>query len=482
MPPSAWIAIEKFVQQGVWLLLFFILAPILGPRPYGLFAIAMVFIGFCELVLIDATVEALLGMEPLDSKHLRTANLFSLSLAVFIGVVLFLSAPLIGWTFGDAELGSIFRALSVLPVAAALTTAPNAILKSQLRFGPLALRSILSLAIGGACGVVLALQGAGVWALVAQVLVQRAAEITILWSSARIRFGIGWSRPHFVDLRHFATHVFISRGSAFVGAQIPRLILGFFLGPYELGLFVFAARLPDMLLYTTVVPTTVVARVTLRQYAPGQKDLQTAFGRLIGDTALVAFPICVGAAAVMPQVFAVALDERWQPAVLSSQLMILSVLPMLVYFAASSLLLAMKHPQEEAKISMAQIASNTLCVLAAAPFGLTAVCSAIVLRHLLLMPMLLSMLERCCGIIPRSILTALGPALIASLAMGAAVTLAGPIAGHRLGQAASLVVLVGLGVLVYAIVAGFVARKGAWRIISSLRKIAAKRETAPPLE
>src|SRR6516225_8543399 len=69
MQPVAWSAVEKFVQQAIWLLLFFILAPILGPRPYGQFAIVMAFIGFCEVVLTGPVVHALLSMEPLERDH-----------------------------------------------------------------------------------------------------------------------------------------------------------------------------------------------------------------------------------------------------------------------------------------------------------------------------------------------------------------------------------------------------------------------------
>jgi hypothetical protein len=61
MPASLSIPIEKFMQQAMWLLLFLILASILGPRPYGQFTIVMGFIGFCEFVVVEATVEALIG-------------------------------------------------------------------------------------------------------------------------------------------------------------------------------------------------------------------------------------------------------------------------------------------------------------------------------------------------------------------------------------------------------------------------------------
>ena len=401
-------------------------------------------------------------------------------LSILAGCIFYLVAPWIGSAYGDEELGPMLKALSVLPTISALTAAPIAVLRSQLRFKPLALRSIFGLAIGGIAGVALALHGAGVWALVAQVIVQRAAEAVILWSSAHTRLGLGWSKPHFAELRHFAAHVFVSRGLAFAGGQIPRLILGYFLGASELGLFVFAARLPDMLAVITLVPTTIVARSTLRQYAPGQKDLEEAFGRLLRDTAFFAFPICTGTAAIMPALIAAGLDSRWEPVAFAAQLMILSAIPMLVYFAASSVLLALKYPRDEAMISMAHIVSTTLCVLLAAPFGLNIVCLVLMARYVLLMPLPLWIISRKCGISFQSIAVAIGPVLMASLGMGFIVMLAAPAVEHHFGKFAALSLLIGLGITVYAAMAGVLARQEVLRIISSFRKFVLRQKQNLP--
>jgi O-antigen/teichoic acid export membrane protein len=61
LSPVAWTAVERVTQQILWLVLFAILAPILGPRPYGLFAIGSVFVGFCEIALMEGAIEALVS-------------------------------------------------------------------------------------------------------------------------------------------------------------------------------------------------------------------------------------------------------------------------------------------------------------------------------------------------------------------------------------------------------------------------------------
>src|ERR1700733_2618832 len=73
--PVVWLTSQRITQQALSLILFAVLAPILGPRPYGLFALVMVFVGFCEAILLDGAVEALITVDDLHHLHTTAANL-----------------------------------------------------------------------------------------------------------------------------------------------------------------------------------------------------------------------------------------------------------------------------------------------------------------------------------------------------------------------------------------------------------------------
>ena len=470
MSPSLWVLIEKFSQQVVWLVLFAILAPILGPKPYGLYAIVMVFIGFCEFVTVEAAAEALMGMDPLEPLHLRTATTCNLAVAVFAGLVVFLVAPWLGQFFGEAELTPIFRALSILPALSALTSAPVAVLKRQLHFRPLAIRSTLGLTIGGAAGVALAISGAGVWSLVAQILIQRLAEVVILWVTAGRNAGAGlsWSRPHYEDLRVYAAHVFVSRSMVFLGGQVPRIIIGYFLGPVDLGLFTLASRFPDTLAQVIISPRAIVARIDLRRFRFDEAGRAPAFYRLVRDIALVGFPVSLGAAATIPLLISVWLDERWQGAILACQLMCLSAAPQVVFYASSAVLMALNFPREEARIAVVQNVTNGLAVLAAVPFGLNAVCLVMVLRLFLLMPYCALTVSRVCGIPTRSITAATGSLFLFAVTMAAAVLALSPALVRTVGDSVALASLVLIGGVIYAGLVAVFTPSEARRLLSRL--------------
>src|ERR1700722_15271741 len=95
LSPVVWLTSERVTQQALSLILFAVLAPILGPRPYGIFALVMVFVGFCEAILLEGAIEALVTVDDLHHLHTTVANLTNSLVALVFGVAMLVSAPAI---------------------------------------------------------------------------------------------------------------------------------------------------------------------------------------------------------------------------------------------------------------------------------------------------------------------------------------------------------------------------------------------------
>jgi PST family polysaccharide transporter len=395
---TAWVAIEKAAQQGFWLLLFVVMAPILGPRPYGEFALVMVLIGFSELVLVDAAVEALVSLETVSRAHLKTALLANTAVGALAGVATWFAAAPIDALFHESELDPLFRALAPLPVLAALTAGPIALLRRALAFRPLAVRSIVGLAVGGAAGVWAALHDYGVWALVVQAMVQRAVELVVLWGAQPDAIAFGWSRTCWNDMAPFARSVMVGRAMYWVSGQAPRVIIAYVLDPVALGLFTLASRASDALIQVAVIPRSLVARIELREDRSDPARFEAHLCAMARGAAVIAFPAALGAAAVTPQLFVLWLDARWQDGVLPTQLMLISAVPMLAFYFCTAGLMAANRPELEARLSIWQSASNALVTVLAAPFGLVATVAALLVRLVALLPLALDRLSGAAGI------------------------------------------------------------------------------------
>ncbi len=465
LTPTSWITAEKLVQQALWLVLFVVLAPILGPTPYGLFSLTMVVIGFCEIVLAEVAAEALLSLETMSGRHLATANLCNLVVGGAAAACTALAAAPMAAAFHQPVLRWMFYALTPLPVLSAFVSTPTAILKRDMRFGPFAARSILGLAIGGAAGVVAALLGAGVWALVIQILVQRVAEVSILSASAPEALRFGWRRDSFEELRGYAADVLAARALTWTTGQAPRLILGALLGPTLLGMFTLATRIADIVAQVVLSPASMVARVEMRRFAEDGADLEQAFSDLLRSLSFVAFPITAGLAAVTPALFTVWLGHRWQGAETATQLMVLTTAPSVLFYCTTSVLMGLRLSRLEVVIQAVASLSAVAIAWQVAPFGLNAVCQTLLLRLVLLLALPLWILKVRAGLPVRSVLKAVLGAGVSATLMGLAVSALLPWAAHRAGQPAALAAGVGAGACLYPALAWLFERREleAWR-------------------
>jgi O-antigen/teichoic acid export membrane protein len=448
--PLTWVTIEKLTQQLIWLVIFAILAPILGPHAYGLFAIVMVLIGLSEHLLLDGTTEALLTIGYLDRKHTSTANLCNCLTAIAVALVTAILAPSIAYVFADAEIKPLLWVLTPLPVLSSLMATPVAVLRHSSRFKRLAIRVIIAQAAGGLSGVGSALAGAGVWALVFQVLAQRLCDLIILWFSVPEHLCFGWSGPHFREMKPVALNVFASRILSFAGGQIPRVIIGYDLGPTQLGLYTLAGRILDLIIQIAIYPRTLIGRVELRFVQPGSAAFGGAFRSMVMDVATLCLPLIFGIALLAPDLFAAGLGSRWVGGDFPTQLLVLSGLPLMFFYCSTAGLMAVKRSGSEALINLVQSLTLAFTVLGAAPFGLDVTCMALLLRPIvvLLLPMRLS--RPYTGLSAREFLIIpLVPLSGAILMIGVAYCARLFLRSLSLGRLSTLILLTVTGVIVY---------------------------------
>jgi PST family polysaccharide transporter len=446
--PVAWLTIDRVTQQALWLALFAILAPILGPRPYGLFAIVMAFVGFCEFVLLEGSVEALVTVERLENDHMNTTNLVNIGVSIAFGILMSLLAPWLGNIFHDDQMKLVIWILSPMPLLSALSAPPIAVLRRSLQYKQLAIRSILGLTIGGIVGIIVAIKGGGVLALVLQALAQRLAELTVSWIAASIRFGCTWSTRHFDELRPVAANVLTARMASLLTGQFPRIALGYMLGPTEVGFFSLASRFVDIIIHIGVVPLTQIARIELRTKQSGAPELALQIAGVMQNVSILSFPCFLGLAALVPELFRLGLDDRWTAGIVPTQLLLLSGLPITVFYMMDAVLLATNLSSLFRKMAHWQGLTLMATVLCVAPFGLNMTCLALAIRSWIAMPALLIIFGRACHVpVYRVLLSPLHP-LIGSICMAALVSLPffHPTWLHR---GIDVVLLVGVGIVFY---------------------------------
>lgn len=449
LSPTSWVTVQTVYTQGFGVAVFAVQAPLLGPRAFGLMAIIMVFVSFCE-ALLDTATEALLSVPRIDPLHYATMNGINAVFGIGFGLALAMAAgPLAAW-FGEPQLAAVARSMAILPLLSGLGCAPNAATKRQMEFKPLAIRMISGVTCGGLVGILLTILGGGVWALVLQTIVQRGVSVAVLWRGSPLPFQLALSRRHWRDLSVFAWPLLISRAMTWTSSQLPRFILARNLTVAELGLFSLAARLSDIVVQVTLVPRAAVARVELSHFAAESAGLELAVSKFLRWMSALCFPLSIGGAVLAPTLIHAWLNTKWLGAIVPAQALLLSSCAWVTFYGGGILLLARNQQRSEAAMSIAQTATVVLTTLVFGPYGLVAASVAMAIRPLLLVPLAAVLVRRNGHVSPRALLASQGCALCAAAGSGLLVLLVRERVETLLGNGFALVTLGAAGLATYA--------------------------------
>ncbi|MBV8776906.1 MAG: oligosaccharide flippase family protein, partial [Alphaproteobacteria bacterium] len=303
-PVIGWL--EPLLRHAVWFGFFLFLAPAVGPRGYGSFALGFAGIAMLETAIGDSVAAALLGLPALHRAHLSSALTSALAIGGALTLALAGFARSAGAMLDDAAFADIFGSLTMLPLLAGVAAVPAAQLRRAGRAVPPLAAEAAGAVAGGAAGLALAWAGAGAWSLAAQIVVQRFVACAGLWLAASQPVGLGWSRRHCGELLAALDWRCVPLDMV---RDVPCLAAGLALGPTAAGLCLLALRL--------AAAVSELARAA----APRSPQSSPAAAAATGAAAMLAAMV---AAALLPVTLPPLLDPPWWGAILPAQALLLA--------------------------------------------------------------------------------------------------------------------------------------------------------------
>ena len=179
---------------GVYLVKFgfsVAIARTLSPEDYGLMGMIVIFISLGQMLMQSGFSMALIQKKDTNSDDLSTAFWFNLATAVLIYFILFFSAGAIAGFFGKPLLVNITRVAAIGIILNSLCSVQVSILTKKMDFRKLTWINLGGALISGSTGLIMALNGYEVWALVFQTLAGNAFYLAGLWITS------GW-KPEFI--------------------------------------------------------------------------------------------------------------------------------------------------------------------------------------------------------------------------------------------------------------------------------------------
>jgi teichuronic acid exporter len=287
---------------------------LLSPEDYGLMGMTIVFVAFLGIFSDLGLGLSVVQSKTLDQQLVRKIYGMVLVSHVALFAILFAAAPLIAAFFRDQDLIPLVQVISTQFALIAVSWIPGAMLRRELRFRALSMIELVSFALSALVTLLLALRGAGVWALVLGSYSKVCARVLLLNLASDVRF-----TPSF-DFRGLGQALSFGGLSTLNGvlwhlfSQIDALIIGKIAGKEALGVYTVAMHLASLPLSKVL---GVVQPIAFPTFARLQHDLPrvaNAVLRAVRAMMLIAFPMFFGLSAVAPELVAVVLGAKWEAA------------------------------------------------------------------------------------------------------------------------------------------------------------------------
>lgn len=289
-----------------------ILARELGPKTFGVVALASIWIKFLNYFLSQGLGLAIIQRKKLDPLHLDSAFWLTNAMAAVLTIATVISAPWAAAFFSEPSLTDVLRVISLSFIIGGLVTVQIAFMTRNQEFKALAFRTLVGNIAGSLIGVALAFAGAGVWALVAKQLAMSIVMAVILWSASTWRPRFSFSIQHLRELWGFSTKVFARNLIGFVYLEADKILVGRLIGSVDLGFYSNSKQLARMLVNVVRKPVETVALPILSKLQDDRAALAVAICKSQGMMAVLLLPTFVGIAALAPEVVAIALGPDWE--------------------------------------------------------------------------------------------------------------------------------------------------------------------------
>ena len=310
-----WSMLNGVGTRALSFLFFVIISRLITPADFGLMAIALAVGLLLDTLIEQGLVDALIQHPDLRDSHLGSVFVYQVGIAIFLALLLLMTAPLLAVLFHQPKLSVILPWIGYTSVFNATAWVKQAMFRREFEFKLLALRNFVATSLGGLIGLWLAYKGAGVTSLVAMYFSNALFAAIVVWISSKVSIHIEFHVQHLKDLLRFSRSILGTRVIEVLSSRLDQIAIGHYFGVEILGYYALAIRLYEVLLQTTTMPVAEVAYPLFARIQHDKVKLREGYFRLLEYAGGMTIPLFLGAAAMAPFYIPAFFGAQWIPAI-----------------------------------------------------------------------------------------------------------------------------------------------------------------------
>ena len=299
-----------FIKFGfsIWI------ARLLSPSDYGLLGLLAIFIAISKMFAEGGLHMALIQKQNADSDDFSSVFWNNLIIGLFCYMLIFAFSEKISLFFNEPLLNPIAKLASISLIISPFTDIQLVRLSKEINFKKQAKISFVATIFSGISGVVLAVKGYAVWALVWQTLINSFIRGLLLWLSSKWKPKIVYNLKKIKVLYSYGWKIFIQGlfNAIFTNMYYP--FVGKYFSTNDLGFYTRGKRFYDLFIQQS---TIAYGRVTFPIFSSIQNDkirFSQTYIKSFRLLILFTIPMVTFLIITTDSIVRFLLTEKWMPA------------------------------------------------------------------------------------------------------------------------------------------------------------------------
>ena len=378
-----WRFAERSGAQGVAFLVSIVLARILVPEDYGTIALIGVFTAILNVFVDCGLGNALIQKRDADDCDFSSVFYFNLFMCSVLYMVMFFFAPYIAVFYNKPELVLIIRVLSLTLIISGLKNVQQAYVSRNMMF-----RRFFFATLGGTIGaafvgIMMALYGFGVWALVIQQLFNVTVDAIILWFTVKWRPKKIFSLERLKGLFSFGWKLLVSSVLDTFYRELRQLIIGKKYSSQDLAYYNQGQKIPNLVVMNI---NTSIDSVLLPAMSNVQDDVVKVGSmtrRAIKISTYIMAPCMMGIAFLAPSLVRLILTDKWLSCVPFLRIFCITYMFYPVHTANLNAIRALGRSDIFLKLEIQKKAVDLVLLLSSMWFGVMAMAYSLLISSVL---------------------------------------------------------------------------------------------------
>ena len=307
--------IESVGNQGIAFIVSLLLARLLDTSDYGVLSMLTVFIAVAQVFVQSGLNTALIQKKDVDETDLSSVFYVSFGMAAAFYALLFVLSPWLADFFRMPALKDTLRVMALILLPGSLVSVQTAVVSRRMAFRKLMIASLCATVLSGTVGVVMALNGAGYWALVAQQMTNQCALAILLLVLVRWRPRRVFSFERIKGLIRFGWKLLVS-GLLDTGfTNLRSAVIGKKFSDEALAFYTRGKQFPELVMNAVNGSISSVMLPVLSEQQDETERMKQTMRRSVMLSCFIVVPMMAGLAAAAEPMIRLLLTDKWLPCV-----------------------------------------------------------------------------------------------------------------------------------------------------------------------